>query len=64
MSPIDRSVVLPIFRPLRDRVGHREELVAMLVQQQVVAAEMRRAHMPVEVLRLQVEDEDIRQQAA
>ena len=48
--------------PLGDRIGHREDLVGLFVEQQVVVAKMRSAHVPVEVLRLQVEREDVRQQ--
>ncbi len=61
MSPIERSVLPPILRALGDRVGHREDLVALIVKQQVVVAEVGTAHMPVEILRLQIEGEHIGQ---
>ena len=60
MWPIERSVVPPILRTRSAmRIGHGEDLVGLLVQQQVVVAEVRAAHVPVEVLGLQVEREDV-----
>ena len=47
---------------LGDRVGNGEDLVRLLVEQQVVIAEMRPGNVPVEVLRLQVEREDVGEQ--
>jgi len=47
----------------RDWVGHREKLIRMFVQQQVVVAKMRTAHVPVEIFRFHVEREYIRQDA-
>src|SRR5581483_8200995 len=47
---------------LGDGVGKSEDLVRLLVQQQVIVAEMRPRHVPVKVLRLQVEGEDIGEQ--
>jgi hypothetical protein len=44
---------------LRDIVRHRKELVAVVVKQQVIVTEVWTAHMPVEVLGLDVEREDI-----
>src|SRR5260370_39122647 len=46
---------------LGDLIRHGEKLVAMFVEQQVVVAEMRTAHVPVEIFRLQVEREHVRQ---
>ena len=48
---------------LGERVGHRVELVAVLVQQQVVIAKVRAAHVPVEILRLEVQGEHVGQDA-
>lgn len=42
---------------LGDGIGHREELISLFVEQQAVIAEVRAAHMPVEVLHLQMERE-------
>src|SRR5690606_14107104 len=47
--------------PLRDRIGHGEDLVGLLVQEKMVVAEVRPAHVPVEVLGLEVECEDVGQ---
>src|SRR5271156_5905280 len=51
-------------RALRDIIGHAEHLAALLIQEQVVVAEMLSAHVPVEVLRFQVKREDVRQHLA
>jgi hypothetical protein len=40
--------------PLGNGIGRRKNLLALLVQQQVVIPEMRPGHMPMEVLGLQV----------
>src|SRR5258708_34409053 len=48
--------------PFGDRIGHGKDLAGLLVEQEVVVAEMRPADVPVEVLRLQIEGEDVRQQ--
>jgi len=45
--------------PLRDVVSHGENLVAVVVQQEVIVAEMRSGHMPVKVLGFHIEREDI-----
>src|SRR5262249_57962698 len=42
-------------------VGSGENLLGLLVEQQVVVAEMRSAHVPMEVLRLHVEREHVGQ---
>ena len=47
---------------LGQRVGHGEDLIALLVEQQVVVAEMRPAHVPVEVLGLEVDGEGVGEQ--
>src|SRR6266436_6429329 len=46
---------------LGDWIRHGEKLVAMFVEQQVVVAKMRATHVPVEIFRLQVECEHVRQ---
>src|SRR6185437_13193888 len=43
-------------------VGHFENLLRLLVQQQVIVAEMRSADMPVEILGLQVKGKDVGQE--
>src|SRR5262249_15590345 len=48
---------------LRNRIGHRKDLFCLLVEQQVVVAEMRSAHVPVKVLGLDVEREHVRERA-
>jgi len=45
-------------------IRHGEDLVAMLIQQQMIIAEMAAAHVPMEVFRLHVQPEYIRQQEA
>src|SRR5690242_21636662 len=45
---------------LRNRVGHRKKLIRLFVQQQMIIAEMRSAHMPMEVLGFQVQHEYVR----
>ena len=65
MWPMERRVVPPILRDtLGDGVGHGENLVGVLVEQQVVVAKMRAAHVPVEILGRQVERENIGQQSS
>src|SRR5438445_5500869 len=46
---------------LGDRVRHGVELIRLLVQQQVIVAKVWSAHMPVEVLRLDIKCEDVRE---
>src|ERR1700757_2358069 len=48
----------------RDVVGHSENLFALLVQQEVIVTEMRPAHVPMEILRLNIEREYVGQQMA
>ena len=43
-------------------VGHREELIAVIVEEQVVVAKMVTAHVPMEVLGFEIKTEDIREQ--
>ena len=45
------------------RVGHREQLLGLFVEHQVIVAKVRAAHVPVEVLGFQVEREHIGQHA-
>ncbi len=47
---------------LGDVVGHGEELVAVIVEEEMIVAEVRAAHVPVEVLGLDVEREGIGQE--
>src|SRR5471032_2053653 len=49
---------------LCDRIRHGKDLARLLVEQQVIVAEMRPAHMPVEVLGLEIDREHIRQEWA
>ncbi len=46
---------------LRDRVGHRVNLVGLLIEQQVVVAEVRSAHVPMKILGLHVQREYVGQ---
>src|SRR5260370_39038473 len=46
-------------RPFRDIVGHREYLVGLLVQEQVIVPECTARHVPVKVLGLDIEREYI-----
>ena len=48
---------------LGDDVGRGEDLVGLLVEQQVVVAEMRAADVPVEILGLEVERKGVGQDA-
>ena len=48
---------------LGDRIGHGIDLIGLLIQQQVVVAEVRAAHVPVKILGLQVQREHIGQDA-
>ena len=63
MWPIERSVVPPSLRT-RSAIGSVDgvELVGLLVEQQVVVAEMRPRDVPVEVLGLQVQREHVGEQ--
>ena len=40
---------------LGDHIGHGEQLAGLLIQQRVVVAKMRAAHVPVKILRLEVD---------
>ena len=46
---------------LGDVVGHRKNLRSVLIEEQMVVAKMPPAHMPVEILGLQVEGEYVRE---
>ncbi len=46
---------------LCDVVADREDLRALFIEQQVIVAEMRTAHVPVEILRFEVKRKDIGQ---
>ncbi len=48
---------------LGDGIGHIEDLIALLIEQKMIIAEMGAAHVPVEIFRLQVDGEGIRQEA-
>jgi len=45
--------------PLRERVRHGEELASLFIEQQMVIPKVRAAHVPMEVLGLEVEREGI-----
>src|SRR5215472_7959768 len=49
-------------RALCDVVGHREDLLGLLVEQQMIVAEMRSRHVPVKILGLQIEREGVGEQ--
>src|ERR1035438_667523 len=51
-------------RSLRNFVGHGEDLAGLLVEEQMIVAKVPAAHVPVEILRLQVKCENVRQQRA
>src|SRR5260221_476482 len=51
-------------RALCDVVGHGENLLGVLVQQQVVITKVAPTHVPVEILRLHIKCEHICQQLA
>ena len=59
MWPIERRVVPYLADSLGDRIGHRVELVGLLVEHEVVVAKVRSAHVPVEILGLQVHRENV-----
>jgi len=44
------------------RIGHAEDLIALIVQQQMIVAEMRTRHVPMEVLGFHVEGEHVRKE--
>src|SRR5579862_8280513 len=49
---------------LGDDVGHGENLTGILVEEQMIIAKMPAAHVPVEVLRLQIEGEGVGEELA
>jgi hypothetical protein len=44
---------------LGNLVGHGEDLVALLVEHEMIVAEMRSTHMPMEILGLEIERKHI-----
>ena len=44
-------------------IGHGKDLICVLIEKQMVVAKVRSAHVPVEVLRLQVKREYVREQS-
>src|ERR1700676_389751 len=46
---------------LRNRIGRREYLLTLLVEEKMIVAEMRARHMPMKVLRLDVKGEHVGQ---
>src|SRR6266567_6945331 len=46
---------------LGDWIGHREKLLSVLVEEQMIITEMRAAHVPVKILGFHVEREHIRE---
>src|SRR5687767_8164509 len=48
--------------PLRDRIRYGEDLIALLIKQEMVIAEIRSAHVPMEILGLEIQSENIGQQ--
>ena len=61
MSPMERIVVPRILRALRYIVSHGEYLFRLFIEQQVVIAKVQAAHVPVEILRLHIERENVRE---
>src|ERR1022692_5195434 len=49
---------------LRNCIGCSEYLLTLLIEKQVIVAKMRPRHMPMEILRLEVEGEQISQEAS
>jgi hypothetical protein len=53
ISPMERKVlppISPILRALGDVVGNGQDLIAVLVEEEVVVAEVWAAHVPMEIL--------------
>jgi hypothetical protein len=46
---------------LGDHVGHRDHLIGLLIQHQVIVTKVSHRHVPMEVLRLQIKRENIRE---
>ena len=62
ICPIERKrQAADLADSLGNRVGHPEELIGLLIEQQLVVAKMRSAHVPVEILGLHIQREDIRE---
>ena len=49
-------------RALRDVICHGEDLLGVLVQKQVIITKVMPTHVPMEILRFQIEREDIGQE--
>ena len=49
-------------RTLGDAIRHGKDLFRLFIEQEVVVAEVRPTHVPVEVFGLQIKDEDVCQQ--
>jgi hypothetical protein len=47
---------------VRDIVCHGEYLISVIVEQEVIIAEVRAAHVPMKILSLEVKAEDIRKE--
>ena len=63
MSPIDRIAdAFDLSRALRDGVADRKNLIGLLVEKKMVVAVVRTAHVPMKVLRLDVEREHVREE--
>src|SRR3954469_13290235 len=45
---------------LGNGIGHGKKLVSLLIQEQMVIAEVRATHVPMEILGLEIEGEDVR----
>jgi len=58
-----QSVASDLARRLCNIVRHSEDLLGLLVEKNVIVAEVASAHVPVEILRLNVECEHIGQQS-
>jgi len=63
ICPIETQRRAPdLAHTLGELVGGGEDLVALLIQHQMVVAEVRAGYMPVKVLGLEIEREHVRQQ--
>jgi hypothetical protein len=60
-TQVSRQLLI-VSAKLGDVVGHREDLSTVLIEQEVVIAEERAAHVPVEVLRLNVKCKHVGEQ--
>jgi hypothetical protein len=65
ISPMERKVmppISPILRALGNVVGHGEDLIAVLVEEEVVVAKVWAAHVPVEIFGFDVKRKGIGEQ--